>query len=72
MDETEIKVLRCHSESALIELIDHYQSLGWVTTGKTDVFDDVYVQSIKIVRNIDPTEDVTQDTTLNLDNVTLS
>lgn len=63
MDDIELKVLRCRSESELEDQLSYYMSQGWVPNGDTDVFDDMHVQAIRTNRRIDDTEEITQEIT---------
>lgn len=55
-----MKVLRCQSETELEDQIKFYKSKGWYRVGHADVFDGMYVQTIKINLEIDDTEEITR------------
>ena len=60
MSRKDYKVLRCRSIAELEEQINYYESQGWVSTGRTDVFDGVHVHTIGIAKEIDETEEITR------------
>ena len=60
MRRIEYKVLRCGSIAELEVRINHYESKGWVRTGRTDAFDGMHVHTIGIARETDGTEEITR------------
>ena len=60
MSRKEYKVLRCRSINELEEQINTYESRGWASTGRTDVFDGMYVHTISIIDEMDETEEITR------------
>ena len=57
MSSKEYKVLRCRSITELEEQLENYESKGWACAGRTDLFDDMYVLTISIAKELDESEE---------------
>ncbi len=68
MIEQEYKVLRSHTLSDLEAQLEDYLTQGWETIGNVEAFNGVYAQPIRIDAEIEDTEELPQDITLEMDN----
>ncbi len=63
MAELEYKVLRSSSISELNLMLDELTNKGWKPVGNIEVFDDEFVQPIRILISLDVTEEITEEIT---------
>ena len=60
MSDSEFSVLRSRSVLGLQLLLEEYSHRGWRPIGYTDFLRDEFVQPIKLIYELDDTEEITQ------------